>query len=93
MPDRDPRESQDLSDYETDDAYNTLDGDPGDDPLDRGVAPPQRWSRAIRNSAEEPSLDEQLAEEEPDTTWDEYEDDDEEENEAEAAEHVVEDDE
>jgi hypothetical protein len=26
------------------DASDTLDGDPGDDPLDQGVAPPDRWS-------------------------------------------------
>src|SRR5580693_7701576 len=26
------------------DASDTLDGDPGDDPLDKGVAPPDRWS-------------------------------------------------
>jgi hypothetical protein len=75
MPDRDPRESQDLTDYETDDAYDTLDGNPGDDPLDRGVVPPERWSRAIRTGAGEESLEEQLAEEVPDTTGDEYEDD------------------
>ena len=26
------------------DASDTLDGNPGDDPLDQGVAPPDRWS-------------------------------------------------
>ena len=72
MPDQTRRESADLADYETQDAYDTLDGEPGDDPLDRGVAPPQRWSAAIRygTTADEQdrgeSLDQLLAEEEPD---------------------------
>lgn len=53
-----------------DPAY-TLEGDPGDDPLDRGIIPPDRWSRASRygtTPAEEESgesLDQLLAEEEP----------------------------
>ena len=65
-------ESADLEDYEVEDATDTLDGDPGDDPLDRGVIPPQHWSTASRfgtTAAEEEqgeSLDQQLAEEEPD---------------------------
>ena len=65
-------ESADLTDYEVLDASDTLDGDPGDDPLDRGVAAPQRWSAAIRHSstaAEQQageSLDQLLAAEEPD---------------------------
>lgn len=65
-------ESADLEDYETKHAYDTLDGDPGDDPLDRGVAPPQRWSAAIRygtTAGEQDageSLDQLLAKEEPD---------------------------
>ncbi len=64
-------ESADLGDYEVDDAYDTLDTDSGDDPLDRGVTPPQRWSRAIRyGSGSGESLDELLAEEEPDITSD-----------------------
>jgi hypothetical protein len=58
-------ESADLTDYETLDGSDTLDGDPGDDPLDRGVVPPERWSAAMRSSADEESLDELLAEEEP----------------------------
>jgi hypothetical protein len=58
-------ESSDLTDYETEDGADTLDGDPGDDPLDRGVVPPERWSAAIRSSDEDESLDELLAEEEP----------------------------
>lgn len=66
-------ESADLEDYEIEDASDTLDGDPGDDPLDRGVIPPQHWSTASRygtTAAEEEdgeSLDQLLAEEEPDS--------------------------
>jgi Family of unknown function (DUF5709) len=76
MPDEKRHESEDLEDYEVDDAYDTLDGKLGDDPLDRGVATPERWSAGIRfgTTAEEQdegeSLDQLLAEEEPDTPWD-----------------------
>ncbi len=72
MPDETRHESADLEDYETQDAYDTLDGNLGDDPLDRGVAPPERWSSAIRygtTAGEQDtgeSLDQLLAEEEPD---------------------------
>jgi Family of unknown function (DUF5709) len=72
MPEPRRPESADLTDYEVLDASDTLDGDPGDDPLDRGVAAPQRWSAAIRHTstaAEQQageSLDQLLAEEEPD---------------------------
>ena len=48
MPDETRPESQDLQDYEVQDASDTLDGNPGDDPLDRGVIPPERWSSAIK---------------------------------------------
>jgi hypothetical protein len=53
------------------DASDTLDGDPGDDPLDAGYLPSDRWSAGERfgtTLAEErqgESLDELLAEEEP----------------------------
>jgi len=74
MPEQRRPESADLTDYEVLDASDTLDGNPGDDPLDRGVAAPQRWSAAIRHGstaaeqqAGEP-LDQLLAEEEPDVT-------------------------
>jgi hypothetical protein len=76
MPDEKRHESADLEDYEVKDAYDTLDGDPGDDPLDRGVAPPQRWSAGMRfgsTAAEQgagESLDQLLAEEEPDIAGD-----------------------
>src|SRR5690349_5150276 len=74
MPDETRHESQDLEDYEVLDSSDTLDGAPGDDPLDRGVVTPDRWSAGIRygTTAEEQqegaSLDQLLAEEEPDVT-------------------------
>ena len=76
MPDERRRESADLEDYQVLDGSDTLDGAPGDDPLDRGVVTPDRWSAAIRfgtTSAEQltgESLDQALAEEEPDVTLD-----------------------
>ena len=72
MPDERRHESADLQDYEVEDASDTLDGNPGDDPLDRGVVAPERWSAAMRfgSTADEQdegeSLDQLLAEEEPD---------------------------
>lgn len=71
MPDEPRYESADLEDYEVEEASDTLAGDPGDDPLDRGVIPPQRWSAGMRfgtTAAEQEageSLDQLLAEEEP----------------------------
>jgi hypothetical protein len=65
-------ESNDLVDFEVLDATDTLAGAPGDDPLDRGVVAPQRWSTAIRSDstprdqAAARSLDRILAAEEPD---------------------------
>jgi hypothetical protein len=79
MPDETRHESQDLEDYETLDSYDTLDGKPGDDPLDRGVATPDRWSAGMRygTTTEEEqdgeSLDQLLDEEEPDTSLDDLE--------------------
>jgi hypothetical protein len=84
MPDSSNHESQDLEDYTVLDANDTLDGKPGDDPLDQGIATPDRWSAGVRYALEgeedEESLDELLAEEEPDETagagedsWDENE--------------------
>jgi hypothetical protein len=82
MPDSRKHESQDLEDYEVLDGSDTLDGNPGDDPLDRGVAAPDRWTAAMRyalNGEEDSeSLDELLAEEEPDL--DDADDDDWDEN-------------
>jgi hypothetical protein len=82
MPDPGKHESQDLGDYEVLDGSDTLDGNPGDDPLDRGVAAPDHWSAglkyALKGEEDEESLDELLAEEEPDIlddaddeSWDE----------------------
>jgi hypothetical protein len=76
MPNERRHESADLEDYEVRDASDTLDGAPGDDPLDRGVVTPDRWSTAIRfgTTATEQqtgeSLDQALAEDEPDVTLD-----------------------
>jgi len=76
MPDQPRHESAELGDYEVEDASDTLDGNPGDDPLDRGVIPPQRESTALRygsTAAEQEageSLDQLLAEEEPDVVPD-----------------------
>ena len=80
MPDETRHESEDLKDYQVQDSTDTLDGPPGDDPLDRGVVPPERWSAGIRygtteeEQAEGESLDQLLAEEEPDDTEEELED-------------------
>jgi Family of unknown function (DUF5709) len=76
MPDQPRHESAELGDYQVEDASDTLDGNPGDDPLDRGVIPPQRESTALRygsTAAEQAageSLDQRLAEEEPDVAPD-----------------------
>jgi hypothetical protein len=72
MPDENRHESSDLEDFETEDALDTLDGELGDDPLDAGVIPPERWSAGMRfgttgeEEADGESLDQMLAEEEPD---------------------------
>jgi hypothetical protein len=76
MPGERRHESADLEDYEVLDGSDTLDGAPGDDPLDRGVVTPDRWSAGMRFSstaaeqAAGESLDELLAEEEPDVGFD-----------------------
>jgi Family of unknown function (DUF5709) len=76
MPDEARRESADLADYEVQDGLDTLEGEPGDDPLDRGVAPPQHWSAGMKfgdTAAEQQageSLDQLLAKEEPDIAFD-----------------------
>lgn len=76
MPDETRHESADLEDYEVEDASDTLIGDSGDDPLDRGVATPERWSAGMRfgttagEQQDGESLDELLAEEEPDPAAD-----------------------
>lgn len=76
MPQKDRPESADLEDYEVLDSGDTLSGAPGDDPLDRGVVPPERWSAGVRfgttgtEQEEGESLDQLLAEEEPDPALD-----------------------
>jgi hypothetical protein len=72
VPDETRHESADLADYSTQEPTDSLTGEPGEpgaDPLDRGVAPPERWSSVIRSESvtgDRESLDELLAEEEPD---------------------------
>jgi hypothetical protein len=72
MSDSGKYESQDLEDYEVLDGSDTLDGNPGDDPLDAGVVAPGRQTAgmkyALEGEEESESLDELLAEEEPDET-------------------------
>jgi Family of unknown function (DUF5709) len=76
MPDETRHESADLADYEVLDTSDTLDGAPGEDPLDRGVVPPERWSAGVRfgttaaEQREGESLDRLLSEEEPDAAAD-----------------------
>ena len=79
MPDEGRHESADLEDYSVQEPADSLIGEPGeagDDPLDRGVIPPERWSAGIKfgSTADEQasgeSLDQLLAEEEPDTPFD-----------------------
>lgn len=64
--------SSELEDDGVLEAADSLEGDPGDDPLDPGIIPPDRWSAGEgygTTLAEEragESLDRLLAEEEPD---------------------------
>lgn len=70
------KEAEDLEALEVLDASDTLDGDPGEDPLDTGVIAPDRWSPAMRfgstagEQSEGESLDRLLGEEEPDGALD-----------------------
>jgi hypothetical protein len=63
--------SADLTDFEVLDSQDTLTDAPGDDPLDRGLATPERWSAAMKfgTTADEQqvgaSLDRQLGWEDP----------------------------
>jgi hypothetical protein len=65
-------DENDLEDDGTLDASDTLDGDPGDDPLDAGIVPPDRWSAGegfgttLTEERAGESLNQLLAEEEPD---------------------------
>jgi hypothetical protein len=74
MPENEIYEQDDIEDDGVLDASDTLEGNPGDDPLDPGILPADRWSAGMRfgsTEAEEEageSLDQLLAEEEPDIT-------------------------
>ncbi len=76
MPDETRHEAADLTDYSVQEPLDSLTGGPGGDPAERGVAPPERWSAAMKfgSTAEEQregeSLDQLLAEEEPDPAAD-----------------------
>ncbi len=69
-------EQDDIDDEGVLDPSDTLEGEPDGDPLDAGYLPTDRWSAGMRygnTEAEErsgESLDQLLAEEEPDTTLD-----------------------
>ena len=55
MPDETRHESADLDDYSIQEPADSLTGEPGepgDDPLDRGIAPPERWSSVIRSGSD-----------------------------------------
>lgn len=82
MADSERHESQDLEDYTVDSASDTLSGDPGEEPVDRGVAPPSHWTAGMRyalaGEEDSESMDELLSEQEPDVldelnedSWDE----------------------
>ena len=72
MPADSRHESSDLQDYEVLDGFDTLQGRPADDPLERGVVAPVRWSAGMQfgtTAAEQqagPSLERRLAMDEPD---------------------------
>jgi hypothetical protein len=64
----------DLDEDKVLDPADTLEGDPGDDPLEQGIALPDNWSPALRHvlTGDEytETLDELLAEEDPDVPLD-----------------------
>lgn len=70
--DYDPDDYDEFQDEGNLDASDTLEGNPGDDPLDAGILPADKWSAGMRfgsTAAEEEegeSLDQLLSEEEPD---------------------------
>jgi hypothetical protein len=69
-------EQDDIDDEGVLDPSDTLEGEPDGDPLDAGYLPTDRWSAGMRYGNTETeerageSLDQLLAEEEPDTTLD-----------------------
>jgi hypothetical protein len=85
MPDEQTYDHDEFDNFDNEDvldASDSLEGNPGDDPLDRGTIAPDRWTSAMRygSTAQEQedgeSLDQHLAEEVPDEALD-YDDDDE----------------
>jgi hypothetical protein len=75
MPDGETYDPDDYDNFDDEGlptAADTLEGNPGDDQLDQGIIPPDKWSAGMRygsTAAEEEageSLDQLLAEEEPD---------------------------
>ena len=64
----------DLDENEVLDPADSLEGNPGDDPLDAGIALPDNWSRALRHEVngdgDFESLEELLAAEEPEVSLD-----------------------
>jgi hypothetical protein len=77
MPDEDESyEQDDIDDEGVLDPSDTLDGAPDEDPLDAGYLPADRWSAGMRYGSTEAeerageSLDQLLAEEEPDVALD-----------------------
>src|SRR5580700_2026045 len=70
--DYNPDDYDEFQDEGNLDASDTLEGNPGDDPLDAGIIPSDKWSAGMRfgnTAAEEEegeSLDQLLSEEEPD---------------------------
>jgi hypothetical protein len=78
MPDQ-SYEQDDIDDEGVLDPSDTLDGEPDGDPLDAGYLPTDCWSAGMRYGSTEAeerageSLDQLLAEEEPDTTLDSIE--------------------
>jgi hypothetical protein len=79
-------EIHEQGDIESDGVWNpadSLEGNPGDDALDPGYIPPDKWSAGMRfgsTEAEEEageSLDQLLAEEEPDVTVEDEDEDEE----------------
>jgi hypothetical protein len=88
--DYNPDDYDEFQDEGNLDASDTLEGNPGDDPLDAGIIPADKWSAGMRfgdTAAEEKqgeSLDQLLAEEEPDVLAELDSEDEDEEDESES---------
>lgn len=77
MSDNEDYDPDDLDEFQSEgqlDASDTLEGNPGDDPLDAGIIPTDHWSPAMRfgdtarEQSEGESLDQLLSEERPDVS-------------------------